>query len=44
MDEQEFFNKIKELEKKENYSKFTVGDCYIDKIWNYLLKIVSIKT
>lgn len=37
------YSKIKELEKKEVYSKFTVGDCYIDKIWNYLLKIVSIK-
>ena len=37
------YSKIKELEKKEVYSKFTVGDCYIDKTWNYLLKIVSIK-
>lgn len=37
------YSKIREIEKKEARSKFTVGDCYIDKVWNYLLKIVSIK-
>ena len=37
------YSKIRALEKKEARSKFTVGDCYIDKVWNYLLKIVSIK-
>ena len=37
------YSKIRTLEKKEARSKFTVGDCYIDKVWNYLLKIVSIK-
>lgn len=37
------YSKIRALEKKEVRSKFTVGDCYIDKTWNYLLKIVSIK-
>lgn len=43
MDEQEVVKQIKELEKKEVYSKFTVGDCYLDKIWNNLVKIISIK-
>lgn len=37
------YSKIREIEKKDAISKFTVGDCYIDKVWNYLLKIVSIK-
>ena len=37
------YSKIRALEEKEVRSKFTVGDCYIDKTWNYLLKIVSIK-
>lgn len=37
------YSKIRELEKKEVYSKYTVGNCYVDKTWNYLLKIVSIK-
>lgn len=37
------YSKIRALEKKEASLKFTVGDCYIDKVWNYLLKIVSIK-
>ena len=37
------YSEIRALEKKEARSKFTVGDCYIDKVWNYLLKIVSIK-
>ena len=37
------YSKIRALEKKEARLKFTVGDCYIDKVWNYLLKIVSIK-
>lgn len=37
------YSKIREIEKKDAISKFTVGDCYVDKTWNYLLKIVSIK-
>lgn len=37
------YSKIREIEKKDAISKFTVGNCYIDKTWNYLLKIVSIK-
>lgn len=37
------YSKIKILEEQDKISKFTVGDCYIDKVWNYLLKIVSIK-
>ena len=37
------YNKIRELEKKKVYSKHTVGNCYVDKTWNYLVKIVSIK-
>lgn len=32
--------KIREIEKK---SKFTVGNCYLDTIYNNLIKIVSIK-
>lgn len=37
------YSKIRALEDKEVCSKFTVGDCYVDKTWNYLVKIVSIK-
>ena len=37
------YNKIRALERKEVISKFTVGDCYLDTIWNRLIKIVSIK-
>lgn len=37
------YSKIETLEKKNAISKFTVGDCYIDTIWNRLIKIVSIK-
>lgn len=37
------YSKIKILEKQDKISKFTVGDCYLDRIWNNLLKIVSIK-
>ena len=36
-------SKIKALERREAISKFTVGDCYLDKKWNDLIKIVSIK-
>ena len=36
-------SKIETLEKREAISKFTVGDCYLDTIWNRLIKIVSIK-
>ena len=36
-------SKIKALERKETISKFTVGNCYLDTIWNNLIKIVSIK-
>ena len=35
-------NQIKVLERQEALSKFTVGDCYFDTIWNNLIKIVSI--
>ena len=38
-----FYSKIKALERRETISKFTVGDCYLDKKWNDLIKIVSIK-
>lgn len=37
------YSKIKALEKRNAISKFTVGDCYLDTIWNRLIKIVSIK-
>ena len=37
------YSKIRELEKKEVYSKYTIGNCYVDKTWNDLVKIVSIK-
>ena len=36
-------SKIKALERREAISKFTIGDCYLDKQWNDLIKIVSIK-
>ena len=36
-------SKIKALERRVAISKFTVGDCYLDTIWNKLIKIVSIK-
>ena len=36
-------SKIEALERRESISKFTVGDCYLDTIWNRLIKIVSIK-
>lgn len=36
-------SKIDALERREAISKFTVGDCYLDTIWNRLIKIVSIK-
>lgn len=34
------YSKIREIEKK---SKFTVGNCYLDTIWNNLIKIVSLR-
>ena len=37
------YSKIETLEKRNAISKFTVGDCYLDTIWNRLIKIVSIK-
>lgn len=37
------YSKIKALENQDKISKFTVGDCYLDTIWNNLIKIVSIK-
>ena len=37
------YSKIKTLERRNAISKFTVGDCYLDTIWNRLIKIVSIK-
>lgn len=37
------YSKIKILEKQDEISKFTVGECYLDKIWNNLIKIISIK-
>lgn len=35
-------NQIKVLKRQEALSKFIVGDCYFDTIWNNLIKIVSI--
>ena len=35
-------SKIKILEKQDKISKFTVGDCYLDKIWNNLVKMVGV--
>ena len=37
------YSKIRELEKKDVISKFTVGDCYLDTKWNDLIKIISIQ-
>lgn len=37
------YSKIETLEKRNEISKFTVGDCYLDTIWNRLIKIISIK-
>lgn len=37
------YSKIKALERREEISKFTVGDCYLDTKWNNLIKIVSIE-
>ena len=37
------YSKIKTLERRNAISKFTVGDCYLNTIWNRLIKIVSIK-
>lgn len=37
------YNKIKILERRNTIFKFTVGECYLDTIWNNLIKIVSIK-
>ncbi len=37
------YSKIKEIEKRDAIPKFTVGNCYLDTIWNNLIKIVSIK-
>lgn len=34
------YSKIREIEKK---AEFTVGNCYLDTIYNNLIKIVSIK-
>ena len=36
-------SKIEALERRGAISKFIVGDCYLDTIWNRLIKIVSIK-
>lgn len=36
------YSKIREIEKKDVISKFTVGDCYLDTRWNDVVKIVSI--
>lgn len=37
------YNQIKVLERQEVLSNFAVGDCYLDTIWNHLIKIISIK-
>ena len=37
------YRKIEELERQEVTNTFTVGECYLDTIWNRLIKIVSIK-
>ena len=37
------YNKIRALENQDKTSQFTVGECYLDTIWNDLIKIVSIK-
>lgn len=36
-------NQIKILERKEIFSNFTVGDCYLDIEYKSLIKIISIK-
>ncbi len=36
-------SKIKTIEKKDVVSKISVGDCYLDLTWNYLMKIISIE-
>ena len=36
-------SKIEALERRKAGSRVTVGDCYLDTIWNRLIKIVSIK-
>ena len=33
-------SKIKALENQDKISKFTVGECYLDTIWNNLIKRV----
>ena len=38
------YSKIREIEKKDAISKFTVGDCYLDTRWNDVVKIVSIES
>lgn len=37
------YSKIREIEKKDAISKFTVGDCYLDTRWNDVVKIISIE-
>lgn len=37
------YSKIIEMEKKDVISIFTVGNCYLDTIWNVIVKIVSIE-
>lgn len=37
------YSKIREIEKKDAISKFTVGDCYLDTRWNDIVKIISIE-
>ena len=37
------YSKIRKIEKRNAISKFTVGDCYLDTIWNDVVKIVSIE-
>lgn len=37
------YSKIREIEKKDAISKFTVGDCYLDTRQDNLIKIVSIQ-
>lgn len=37
------YSKIREIEKKDAISKFTIGDCYLDTRQDNLIKIVSIQ-
>ena len=37
------YSKIREIEKKDVISKFTVGDCYLDTTWDDVVKIISIE-